>query len=182
MKIVVGITGASGIVYAINLLKALKGKAEVHLIISDSAEHLLEAETDMSPGQLEGLAGHIYNNHDFNQGLCSGSFLFDAMVIIPCTMSTLAKLSNGIADNVMTRAGAVALKERRTLVVVPRETPLSTINLKTMYELSLSGGIVLPAMPGFYNKPESIEELLDFISARILDLLGIENRTSKRWG
>ncbi len=113
MKIVVGITGASGIVYAINLLKALKGKAEVHLIISDSAEHLLEVETDMSPGQLEGMASHIYNNHDFNQGLCSGSFLFDAMVIIPCTMSTLAKLSNGIADNVMTRAGAVALKESR---------------------------------------------------------------------
>jgi len=104
------------------------------------------------------------------------------VVIIPCTMSTLAKLSNGIADNVMTRAGAVALKERRKLIVVPRETPLSTIHLKNMYELSLSGGIVVPAMPGFYNKPSSIDDLLDFITARILDLLKLDNESALRWG
>ena len=189
MKLLISITGASGIGYALDLLTALGGidgkdgedRIETHLILSDSAVHVLKAETNTSLDDLRSLASHVHNNEDFNQEICSGSSLFDAMVVIPCTMSTLAKLANGIADNVITRAGAVTLKERRTLIVIPRETPLSTIHLKNMYDLSLAGAIIVPAMPGFYNRPTSILNLQRFMTCRILDLLGLPNDVSPRW-
>ncbi len=201
MRILIGITGASGIGYALDLLSALNtmdgagkedrnmgigdknipGEIEIHLILSDSAIHVLRAETDTSPDDLRSLASYVYDNDDFSQKVCSGSSLFDAMVVIPCTMSTLAKLANGIADNVITRAGAVTLKERRRLIVVPRETPLSTIHLKNMYELSLAGAIIVPAMPGFYNSPTDISDMQKFMTGRILDLLGLPNNASPRW-
>ena len=183
MKILIGITGASGIGYAMDLLTALDeiDNIETYLILSDSATHVLKAETDADLDDLIDLTDHVYNNDDFNQNVCSGSALFDAMVIIPCTMSTLAKLSNGIADNVITRAGAVTLKERRKFIIVPRETPLSTIHLKNMYELSVAGAIIVPAMPGFYNRPEDISDLQRFMTGRVLDLLGLRNEVSPRW-
>lgn len=178
-RIVVGITGASGVTIGLRLLEVLRG--EKHLIISDEAAKLIEIETGLSEEDAEANADVVYDNSDLGSALASGSFRYDAMVIAPCSMSTLSKINAGISDNLITRAAAVCLKEHRTLVLVPRETPISTVHLRNMAELSQLGVFILPACPAFYPRPESVEDMVDFIVGRIADVLGIENDLYERW-
>ncbi|BAB59602.1 3-octaprenyl-4-hydroxybenzoate carboxy-lyase [Thermoplasma volcanium GSS1] len=180
MRIVVGVSGASGIPYAVKLLENL-GQNEVHLIISENAKKVMKYEMNQDPSYLSSLASYTYSDDDFTAPVSSGSFLFDAMVIVPCSISTLSKIAVGISDTLITRAAAVSIKERRRLIIVPREMPLSSIDLKNMLSLSENGVIIAPASPGFYNKPKSIDDLVSFVVSRILDLIGVKNELIKRW-
>lgn len=180
MRIVVAITGASGVIYGIRLLENLED--EKHLIISETALELIKSETDYELEYVKGLASRCYDNYNLHAPISSGSVRFDSMVIVPCSLSTLSKIANGISDNLITRTASVCLKERRRLLLVPRETPLSTIHIQKMARLSESGAILLPAMPAFYNKPKSVDDVVNFIVGKILDCLGIENRLYARWG
>jgi 4-hydroxy-3-polyprenylbenzoate decarboxylase len=180
MKIVIGVTGASGIIYGVRLLEKLK--EEKYLIVSENAKKIMEYETKYVVDEVEKLAEHYYENSDLFPEISSGSFHFDAMVIVPCSMLTLSKIANGISDNLITRTAAVCLKEKRKLVLVPRETPVSTIHLQNMAKLSENNVIILPAMPGFYPKPERIDDIVNFVVGKIMDCLGIKNTLYKRWG
>ncbi|MDO9536878.1 MAG: UbiX family flavin prenyltransferase [Thermoplasmata archaeon] len=182
MNIVIGITGASGALYAIRLAEELSEQCRITLIASETAKQIITEETEIEYADLEELAHESFPNNDMNASICSGSRDFDAMVIVPCSMTTLAKISSGIADNVITRAASVALKEKRKLIIVPRETPLNSIHLENMLKLSREGVIVLPAMPGFYGGPETAIDMVDFIVGRIMDQLGLDNDISPRWG
>lgn len=179
-KIVVGITGASGTVLAVRFLENLKD-LEVHLIISESAKKVMSLETDYSLDYIRSLATYVYNDNDISARISSGSFLFSTFVIIPCSSSTLAKISSGISDTLITRVATVALKERRKFIIVPREMPLNTIMLENMLKLSRNNVIVSPAIPGYYHKPSTMDDLINFIVARILDLSGVKNSLSSRW-
>ena len=180
--IVVAITGASGVVYGKRLLEVLNdlGK-ETALIITNPAKIILEYELGINENEMKNLADQYYSSKDLTSSINSGSFRFDSMVIVPCTMKTLSAIANGYANNAVTRAADVTLKERRKLVVVPRETPLRTVHLENMVEISREGGIILPAMPGFYHKPQNSGELVDFVVGKILDVLGIDNHLFNRW-
>lgn len=180
MRVVVAITGASGVQYAYRLLTHLTG--EIQLIISDDAKRVIEVETDLSEEDFTSLASATYANSTYDAPFASGSYLFDAIVIIPCSMNTLAKVAAGLADNLTTRTASVALKEGRKVIIVPRETPLHEVHLEQMAKLSRLGATILPAMPGFYHRPKSVEDMVDFVVARILDHLGIEHSLAKRWG
>lgn len=182
MDVVVGITGASGAAYAVRLLEELADQCRVTLVVSDAAKQVISDETDISLPDLEGLATDFVQNSDLGAAICSGSRAFDAMVIVPCSMATLGKLACGISDNAITRAASVAMKERRKLIVVPRETPLASVHLENMLRLSRDGVIVMPAMPGFYGCPESVGDLVDFVVGRILDQLDMETSVGPRWG
>ena len=182
MDVVIGITGASGALYAIRLMEELAEQCRITLVASETAKQLIIEESDIEFSDLESLAHENVSNSDMNASICSGSREFDAMVIVPCSMTTLGKVASGISDNVITRAASVAMKERRKLIIVPRETPLSSIHLENMLKLSREGVIVLPAMPGFYGRPETAMDLLDFIVGRILDQLEMENTIGPRWG
>jgi 4-hydroxy-3-polyprenylbenzoate decarboxylase len=195
--IIVGITGASGAVYATRLLEILvRAGRRVHLTVSPAGAEVLKTELGVSvdlenfdAGQLGlpaeriepgTLAYHHYR--DYSAPIASGSFLTAGMVICPCSMGTLASVANGLSTNLIQRAADVHLKERRKLIVVPRETPLGSIQLENMKRLSDAGAVVLPAMPGFYHQPKSIAELVDFVVSRILDQLDIEKDLIRRWG
>ncbi|WP_455646012.1 UbiX family flavin prenyltransferase [Methanosphaera sp.] len=182
MKIVVCITGASGVIYGIRLLEELKKEnIETHLVISSIAEDIIEYETKYTVDKVKSIADFNYEEKDLNAIINSGSFKFDATIIIPTSMKTLSAISNGYADNSITRVADVTLKERRTLIIVPRETPLRTIHLENMLTISKEGGIILPAMPGFYHKPQSIDEQINFILGKILDILDIDNNLFNKW-
>jgi len=182
MHVVVAITGASGIAYGVRLLEALKAvNSETSLILSEDGEKVLKLETDSTPAQVRKLATRSHSNADMAAPIASGSRSFDAMAICPCSMSTAAKIAAGISDNLITRAASVALKERRKLVIVPRETPMSSIHLRNLAALAEAGAIVLPAAPAFYGKPGSVDDLVDFIAGRVLDSLGIGNKLYRRW-
>lgn len=182
MKIVVGITGASGVIYGIRLLEELKkADIETYLVISDIAKDIIEYETSYLVCNVEKLASYSYDEHDLNAIINSGSFKFDATIIIPSSMKTLSAISNGYGDNAITRVADVTLKERRTLIIVPRETPLRTIHLENMTNISREGGIILPAMPGFYHKPQTIDEQVNFIVGKIFDILNINNNLFTKW-
>ncbi|KAA8922957.1 UbiX family flavin prenyltransferase [Thermoplasma sp.] len=180
MRIVVGISGASGIPYAVKFLENLRDQ-ETYLVISDAAKKVIEYESDETVDHIRSMATHHYEDDDFSAPISSGSFLFDSMVIIPCSITTISKIAAGISDTLITRAAAVSLKERRKLIVVPREMPLSTIDLRNMTYLSESGVIVAPASPGFYTRPKSVDDMVSFVVSRILDLVGVENDLIKRW-
>lgn len=179
MKTVVGITGASGIVYGVRLLETLPGRKTV--IISDDAARIAEVELGMALEDIRALADDCYDNSDLFSPLASGSVRFDGMAIAPCSTSTMSKVACGIADNLITRIASVALKERRKLVLLIRETPLSSIHLGNMERLSLAGAVVMPASPAFYPRPESVGDMVDFITGRMLDELGVENKLYRRW-
>lgn len=182
MRLVVAITGASGIVYGKRLLEVLKkGKIETHLIISQTAKKLIEYELETKPETVEKLATHVYGNEDLFAPIASGSFKFDAMIIAPCSMKTLAGIACGYSDNLILRAAEVCLKEKRKLILVPRETPLSPIHLSNMLKLSRLGALIVPAMPAYYHKPRNIDDIVDFIVGKILDQLGIEHKLFRRW-
>ena len=182
MKLIIAVTGASGIAYSLSFLKAAKKhEIDTHLIVTDAAKKVASHELgDIS--QLTDLADRSYSPDEMSAGIASGSYPVDGMVIVPSSMKTISALANGFTDNLVTRAADVQLKEKRTLIVVPRETPLHAVHLENMANLSHLGAVILPAMPGFYHNPESIEDLVDFISGKILDQLGVDNDLYRRWG
>jgi len=179
MHLIVAITGCSGVVYGVRLLEACRElRIETDLIVSQAAEKILKLELDKD---IRKLATRNYSPDDISAPLASGSVKMDGMVIAPCSMKTLGAIASGIADNLITRAADVTLKEGRPLVLVPRETPLSLIHLENMVKLKRAGATILPAMPAFYNKPEGIPALIDFIVGRILDVLGVEHKLYQGW-
>jgi 4-hydroxy-3-polyprenylbenzoate decarboxylase len=180
MKIVIGITGCSGAIYGIKLLENLKNH-EKYLIISENGKKIIELETTYKIEDVKKLVNYYYENNDLFAPIASGSFKFDSLVIVPCSGATFSKITHGISDNLITRVASVCLKERRTLIVVPRETPLSTIQLQNLTRLSEKGVVILPAMPAFYHEPKKIEDLVDFVIGRILDILKVEHTLYRRW-
>lgn len=191
-RLVVAITGASGARYAIRFLEcALPHYREIYLTLSDQAVQVIGLETgrNVSAGAVtaERLLGFpsevvkIVDKRDYFSPPASGSFRHDGMVIVPCSMGTAARIAQGISDDLVTRAADVCLKERRRLILVPRETPWSLIHLRNMTQLAEAGAVILPANPGFYHKPQTIEDLVDHIVARILQQLGIDQRLVPEW-
>ena len=180
--IVVGITGASGVIYGIRLLEALNElKIESSLVISDAAKVVIESETDYKVEDVINLADTYYDFNDLTASINSGSFKADALAIVPCSMKTLSSIANGYGANTITRVADVSLKERRPVVIVPRETPLRSIHIQNMLTLSQEGAIILLAMPGFYSTHDTVEDQINFIVGKILDSLKIENDIYKRW-
>jgi 4-hydroxy-3-polyprenylbenzoate decarboxylase len=179
MRRVVAITGSSGVIYGIRLLQELEG--EKLLVISEMGKRIISTETDLELRDVEAMADRVYDNSDLFASIASGSFRHDGMAICPCSMNTLAKVSGGMADNLISRAASVCLKERRRLVVVPRETPMDAIMLDNQARLASAGAVVLPACPGFYRRPASIEEAIDFVVGKVLDALGQDNDLYHRW-
>lgn len=177
--ILVGVTGASGAVYARRLIEVLGDRADV--ILSRDAEAVIKFETGFAPKEFTQGARRVYPGDDLSAPPASGSHRFSALVVVPCSGTTIAKIASGVADNLVTRAAAVALKEGRPLVLVPRETPLSAIALENLLKLARLGVVVLPPSPGFYGRPKAVEDLVDFVVARILDHLGIEHDLGPRW-
>jgi 4-hydroxy-3-polyprenylbenzoate decarboxylase len=195
--LVLAMTGASGAPYAVALLHALcRSGRTVHLTISPSGAQVLreelgiEVELDPGPagfdptvfGRLEGGRVVYHHHQDFSAGIASGSFRTGGMVVAPCCMSTLAAIAHGITTNLVTRAADVHLKERRRLILVPRETPLGLVHLENMLAVTRAGAVVLPAMPGWYHRPQTLDDLIGFVVARICDHLGIESPGVPRWG
>jgi len=187
-NIVVAITGASGAIYGARLVAQLVGcGGHVHLVVSPNAEKILADEVGIERVSAEAFAPAapqritVYDYSDVSSRLASGSFLTDGMVICPCSANTLGAVASGIADNCVTRAAAVHLKERRPLILVYREMPLSRIDLENMLKVDAAGGIICPACPAFYAKPRSMDDLVDFVVAKVLDLLGIEHDLDCRW-
>lgn len=182
-RLIVAVTGASGAVYAKRILEVLReSNVEVHLIVSRAAETIIRQELDVGKDYLERLASRSYGEDEVDAPPASGSFKVDGMVIVPCSMKTIAGIASGYADNLILRAADVTMKEGRTLVLVPRETPLNAIHLRNMLELARLGVVILPAMPAFYHKPKRVEDLVDFVVGKILDVLGVEHGLFRRWG
>jgi len=178
----VGISGASGVQYGIRLLQLLREKGCItHLVITDSAAKIIGIETDYSQEDVKSLADHVYQPRDFAAPIASGSHLFDAMVIIPCSMGTLSAVACGSSDTLIARAADVCLKEKRRLIMVPRETPLSLVQLRNMTSVAEAGAVILPACPAFYSRPQRLDDLVDVLVGRVLDLLGVENDLYRRW-
>ncbi|AXI25578.1 aromatic acid decarboxylase [Methanofervidicoccus sp. A16] len=183
MKVVVCITGASGVCYAKRLLEVLRDKGvEVSLIVSESGKKVIEHELDVDLDYLIGLSHEYYENSDLFSPLASGSHIFHSVVVIPCSMKTLSAVANGYSSNLICRVCDVAIKEKRKLILMPREMPLSSIHLENMLKLSKLGTIIMPPIPAFYGKPKTVNDMVDFVVGRILDILGIPNDLFKRWG
>jgi flavin prenyltransferase len=175
-------SGGSGVVYGVRLLEVLKQlKVEAHLIISTAAQETLVIETNYKVGYVESLASRVYRFNDIAAAPASGTFRTQGMIVIPCSMKTLAGIATGYSDNLLLRAAEVTLKERRPLVLVPRETPLTTIHLENMLRVARAGAILLPAMPGFYDRPKTIDELVDHVVGKVLDIMNIEHDLYKQW-
>ncbi len=183
MRILLGINGASGVIYGIRLLQVLSGTKDVetHLIISPAGEQTIELETGFKADEIKTLASHRYRIDDISARLASGSFRHDGMIIAPCSMKTLSALAHSYADNLLTRAADVTLKERRRLVLLVRETPLSLGHLRNMVSVTEMGGIILPPVPAFYHKPQTIQEIVDHTVGKALDLFSIEHNLFTRW-
>ncbi|HJY15791.1 MAG TPA: UbiX family flavin prenyltransferase [Nitrososphaeraceae archaeon] len=181
-KIVIGFSGASGIIYGIRLLEILHSiNIQTYLIISEWAKKNIEIETDNRLEYVKSLSSVNYDNFKLDASVSSGSFLHDGMVIVPCSMKSLSSIANGYDDTLISRAASVTLKESRKLILVPRETPLSRIHLENMIKLQDAGAIILPAMPGFYHKPSTISEIVDHLVGKILDQLKIKHDLFTRW-
>lgn len=182
-KIVVAITGASGAIYAKLLLEKLQELSaqieEVGIVMSDNAKQVWQVELDNE--NYKKIPYKFYDKHDFTAPFASGSARFDTMVIVPCSMGTLGRIAGGISDDLVTRAADVVLKERRKLVLVARDTPFNLIHIRNMQTVTEAGGIICPAIPSFYSKPQTIEELAMTVVNRVIDLIGLDN-TSYRWG
>jgi 4-hydroxy-3-polyprenylbenzoate decarboxylase len=183
MRLVVALTGSSGVIYGIEVLQILRRlDIETHLVISQWGERNIQIETDHSVDFVKSLANKYYSNDNMAAPISSGSFKTDGMVIVPCSMKTMSSISIGYDDNLISRAAGVCIKESRLLVIVPRETPLSRIHLQNMIRLAELGVIILPAMPGFYHRPKSIDDVIAHTVGKILDQFGIEHKAYRRWG
>lgn len=176
---VVAMTGASGSMYGIRLLQELEG--ERHLVMSETAKLVVPAETDIVPETVYSMADHVYEDSDMFAPIASGSFRFDVMFIAPCTESTVAKIANGIADTLITRAASVCIKEGRKLVLLVRETPKSAIMLENELKLARLGVVIMDANPGFYPRPETVEDIVDIVVGRCLDQVGVDKNIYDRW-
>jgi 4-hydroxy-3-polyprenylbenzoate decarboxylase len=183
VRLVVGISGASGSIYGIRLLEVLRDVAglETHLVVSRAAKRTLVDETDYAVRDVEGLATRVYDDRDIGAALASGSFRTAGMVVAPCSIKTLSALANSHADTLITRAGDVTLKEGRPLVVVVRETPLHVGHLRQMLALAEMGAVVLPPVPAFYHRPKTIRDLIDHTVGRVLDQFGIAHGLVTEW-
>ena len=183
LRLVVGISGASGVIYGLRTLEILHSmKIETHVVLSQWGEKNIEIETDKTIEYVRSLATALYGNDSLAAPISSGSFLHSGMIIVPCSMKTLASIANGYDETLISRAAGVTLKESRLLVVVPRETPLSRIHLQNMLKLAEAGAVILPAMPGFYHKPTSLQDMVDHLVGKIIDQFNIRNNLSRRWG
>jgi 4-hydroxy-3-polyprenylbenzoate decarboxylase len=182
-RIVVGISGASGVVYGIRLLELLRGASgvETHLVLSDPAKRTIVEETDWVVKDVEALATHRHDNKDIGASIASGSFKTDGMVIAPCSVKEAASVAHCLADNLMTRAADVTLKEGRPLILLVRETPLHVGHLRMLTQLAEMGAVILPPMPAFYHRPKQIEDLVDHTLARVLDRLQIPQTLVGEW-
>ncbi len=196
-RYILGITGASGAVYAVRLLDQLLTKGhEVHLVVSNYGKRLLADEMGISSVSLDTLAPHLaastsadqyrsqlilHPNKDVGASIASGSFLCDGMLILPCSSTTLGAIASGSGSNLLTRAAAVTLKERRPLIVCHRESPLNLIDIENMRTITLAGGIIAPTNPGLYLRPQSIDDIVDFTVGKALDLLSLEHDLDTRW-
>lgn len=183
MKLIVAITGSSGVIYGIRLLEKLADipEVETHLIISNFGKVTVELETDYAVRQVEGLADVVHNNRNQAASISSGSFLSSGMIIAPCSMKSLSAIAHSYSDNLVARAADVTLKERRPLVLVPRESPLHLGHCELMLKAAQLGAIVAPPMPAFYIRPQSIDDLIDHTVGRVLDLVGIRLSGMTRW-
>ena len=181
-KIVIGFSGASGIIYGIRLLDVLHSiNIQTYLIISEWAKKNIIIETPKTLEYVKSLSSVYYDNSKLDASVSSGSFLHDGMVIVPCSMKSLSSIANGYDDTLISRAASVTLKESRKLILVPRETPLSRIHLENMIKVQEAGATILPAMPGFYHNPSSIDQIVDHLVGKILDQLKIKHKLFKRW-
>lgn len=182
-RLIVAITGATGAVYGVRLLQILRAMPgmETHLLVSDAGVLNLHQELDLGRKEVESLADVTHNVRDIGAAIASGSFQSDGMVIAPCSMKTLAAVAHGLSDNLITRAADVVLKERRRLVLMVRETPFNLAHLRNMTAVTEMGGIIFPPLPGFYHKPQSIEDMVDHTLGRVLDLFGIGHDLAPRW-
>ena len=182
LKLILGITGATGTIYGVRLLERLRGAGvETHLVISRWGARTLLHETPYSREQVEALASVVYRPADMGAAISSGSFKTDGMIIAPCSAKTLGAIAHGVGENLVHRAADVVLKERRKLVLVIRETPLSEIHLDNMLRLSRMGAVVLPPVPAFYNHPRTIDDIVDHTVSRVLDQFGLEVSGVARW-
>ncbi len=183
-RLIIAITGATGAVYGVRLLQHLRELPgiETHLLISDAGVLNLHQELQIHKRQVEALAHVVHNTRDIGASIASGSFQADGMIIAPCSMKTLAAVAHGYADNLITRAADVTLKERRRLLLMVRETPFNLAHLRNMTAVTEMGGIIFPPLPNFYHKPASIEEMVDHSLARVLDLFQVEHQLAPRWG
>ena len=186
--LVMGVTGASGLSYARRLAQFLsKSPVDLHLIVSPTAQRLMSDELGVKDFSLESFLGYpadnitLYEHDDLAACIASGSYLTNGMVVCPCSSHTLAGIAGGLGDNLITRAALVTLKEARRLVLVPRETPLSLLELENMVRLGRAGAVICPACPGFYMQPRSIEDLIDFVVGRVLDLFDLPHQLGRRW-
>ena len=181
-RIVVGISGASGIVYGVRALEALRDcGVETHLIVSKSAELTLHHELDMPVAELKALASEVHPVKNVGATIASGSFVTEGMLIAPCSVRTMSEIATGVTSSLLTRAADVVLKERRRLVLMVRETPLHTGHLRTMTQLSEMGAVISPPVPGFYARPQSVEDVVHQSVGRVLDLFGINSPGVRRW-
>jgi flavin prenyltransferase len=182
-RLIVGISGASGVIYGARLLEILRAiPIETHLVISRAAEVTLAVETDLKPAAVRALADVVYGNSDMAAPISSGSFRTMGMIVAPCSIRSMAEIASGVTTTLLSRAADVVLKERRRLVLLIRETPLHTGHLRTMTALSEMGAIIAPPVPAFYAKPQTLADMIDQTLGRILDLFGLESGWVRRWG
>ena len=183
MKLIVAITGSTGVIYGVRLLQVLKEKnIETHLIVTEWAKKCLAMETDFKFDEVKALASTISDEENMASSVSSGTHKIDGMIVIPCSMKTLSSIAIGYDDTLVARAAGVTLKESRKLVLVTRETPLTAINLENMLKLARLGVVILPPVPGFYTKPKTIDELVDHTVGKCLDQFDIDHDLYKRWG
>lgn len=182
MKLVVGISGATGAIYGIRVLQALKAcQVETHLVLSDSAKRTIDAETNFSVKEVEKLADYVHDNRDIGASIASGSFKTDGMIIAPCAIKSLSALANSYNDSLLIRAADVMLKEKRKLVVIPRETPLHVGHLKLMTAVAEMGAVILPPMPAFYIMPKTLDDIINQTVGKALDQFDIDHHLFRRW-
>ena len=183
MRLIIGLSGSSGVIYGIRMLQVLAERSDIetHLVMSQAARMNIGIETDWKPEDVEALADEVHNNKNIGATIASGSFKSAGMIVVPCSMKTLSGIVNSYADNLLIRAADVVLKERRKLVIVPRESPMHTGHCELMYKASQYGAIICPPSPAFYSKPETVDDIIDHTVARVLDLFDIEMDGLKRW-
>ena len=183
MQLIIGMSGASGVIYGIRLLEVLKTEPDIetHLVMSDSAKMNIGLETVWSANEVKTLADHVHSNKDIAANIASGSFKTAGMIVAPCSIKTLSAIANSYADSLLVRAADVVLKEQRRLVLIPRETPLHTGHCELMLKASQIGAVIAPPMPAHYIRPQSVDDLVDHHVGRVLDLFNLDPGLAKRW-